>query len=158
MFVVFRSPITNPPSQIPRPQQRAGKVAAELLAAAEHAVRLQPARRRRKTDGGQHLGDLFRRQLAESVDYRAIGRPAPRLIDPVAEDCPGDCAFAAARRPDDQTDPPVVGVRESVGRLHREPLDDRFRRRQIEHPRHLPHAERIEDRTGSFYVDRRHGN
>ena len=63
-----------------RSQCGPGQVAAELLAVAQDAVRLDPTRRRGEADGGEKVGDLLNRPLAQSVERRP-GRTAIARAD-----------------------------------------------------------------------------
>jgi len=131
-------------------QQRPGQIAAELLPGAQHLIRLDPTGRRAKAHGGEHLRYLFDWSIAQAVDNRPILRPTAWLIQLLAENVPGQCAFAAAGRADDQSDaPPLAQIRH----LHGEPLCGAVAQRDIEHSGHLTNAERIEHRTIKLYFD-----
>ena len=92
-----------------------GQIAAELLPVAQHAVRLDPTRRRGEADRGKEVRDFLNRALAQSVDDCLVGRPLLGPVEAPAEQRPGDGAFAAARGAHDQPDLP--GERRGEGRI-----------------------------------------
>jgi len=53
---------------LPTDGQRAGQIAAKLLAAAQHVVRLDPRRRRTEPDRSQQAGDDLDRRVAEGIE------------------------------------------------------------------------------------------
>ena len=132
-------------------RQRAGQVAAELLAVAEHLVGLHPARRRAESHGRKQAGDLLDGAVAQPVDHRPLRRPLPRTIDAAGEHGPCDGALAAARGPDDQAHPPRLGV-QCLGQLDAKTLARPLPQRHVEHPRHLLHAKGIEHRAINRHV------
>ncbi len=126
--------------------QRAGQVAAKLLAVAQHVVRLDPTRRRAEADGRQQAGDLLDRAVPQPVDNRLLRRPLPRTIDAAGEHGPRDGALAAAGGPHDQPHAPVAAL-PAVGKIDAKTLRRPLRQRNVEHARYLLHAEGIEDRA-----------
>jgi hypothetical protein len=138
-----------------RRQQRGGQLAAEFLAIAEHREWLKPGRRAAEAHGGERLRDRVDRQLAQAVDHRAIGRPAARAMEKVAERPLRDGRLPAAGWPDDRADcPGFLQVRQ----LDRESLRELSADRQIKHAGDLPHAKAVVERTVKMETEGTHDN
>ena len=94
---------------------------------------------------------LIGRSPSPSITARSCGHSL-RAVDAARRTCAGRWSLAAAGGPDDQPDPPVLGE-QIVGHLDAEPLRRPLRQRHVEHPRHLLHAEGIEDRALDGHVN-----
>ena len=115
-----------------------------------------------------------------TVDHRLVLRPRATLVEPVAEEVPGQRGFAAARGSYDEPHAPRMqrprlcthhaprdvfltrSVRSTftpdlVGNLHVEALRGPLGKRHVEQACHLLDAEGIEDRTRNRHVDGWHG-